>query len=143
MRSFFQFIVAALVVLGILVALRGYGFTAKTPAIFASEPLESVLEQADKDGKAVLVKFTAAWCGPCKVMDADVFGNAEHADAIAKLCRVKAVDIDEFKETARDYKINVIPTLVLIKDGVILARKDGGMNGPGLVKWLNNSLTSY
>lgn len=143
MRTVFQFIVVAVVVLGIMVALRGYGFSPKVPTIFIGEPLETVLEQADKDGTAVLVKFTAAWCGPCRVMDADVFSNPEHADAIARMCRVKAVNIDEFKETARAYQIEAIPTLVLIKDGIILARHDGGMNGPGLIKWLKNSLKSY
>ncbi len=62
----------------------------------------------------VLVDFWAAWCGPCKMI-APVLEELD-ADMSDKVKIVK-VDVDENQQTASEFGIMSIPTLLLMKDG--------------------------
>ena len=62
----------------------------------------------------VLVDFWAAWCGPCKMI-APVLEELD-ADMDDKVKIVK-VDVDENQQTASEYGIMSIPTLLFMKDG--------------------------
>jgi len=46
----------------------------------AKNTLASVLDRATEEGKIVFIDMYADWCLPCKVMDADVFGDQATAD---------------------------------------------------------------
>lgn len=67
-----------------------------------------------------LIKFSAAWCGPCKMLSKVMEG----ADLGIS---VKEVDIDEQFEVAATYQIRGVPTLVLLEDGKEVKRKTGMM----------------
>jgi thioredoxin 1 len=62
-----------------------------------------------------VLKFSASWCTPCKVMTATL-KDAEG---------VKEIDIDQNRELAIEYNIRSVPTLVFLKDGVEVERTKG------------------
>jgi thioredoxin 1 len=64
--------------------------------------------------KPVLVDFWATWCPPCKMVAPileEIAGENGEKITIAKL------DIDENPNTARDYQVMSIPTLILFQGG--------------------------
>ena len=61
----------------------------------------------------VLVDFFATWCGPCKMMAPIVDGIAEKRSDV-KVCKL---DVDEGRDTAIQFGIMSIPTLMVFKNG--------------------------
>jgi len=62
----------------------------------------------------VLVDFWAPWCGPCQMIGPVVAELAEELDGRVK---VGKVNVDEEPELAARYRVESIPTVVLIQDG--------------------------
>jgi thioredoxin 1 len=64
--------------------------------------------------KLVLVDFYATWCPPCKMLSPilEKISNSRVDFDIIK------VNIDENEDLAIKYRINVVPTMVVFKEGV-------------------------
>ncbi len=73
---------------------------------FASEVLNSELP--------VLVDFWAEWCGPCKMVSPIV---EELSNEYNGKVKVTKLDVDSNPQTATNYGIRGIPTLLMFKDG--------------------------
>lgn len=84
-------------------------------------------------GLPVLVDFWADWCGPCKMM-APVFHQV--AGELATQVRFAKVDTEAHPQVSMRHHIRGIPTLILFKDGVEIARTSGAMDASALKRWL-------
>jgi thioredoxin 1 len=95
-------------------------------ASFSSEVLSS--------NKPVLVDFWATWCGPCKMV-APVLEEiaAERAGRLT----VAKLDVDTNPETARDFQVVSIPTMILFKDGQPIKRIVGAKGKAALLRELS------
>ena len=90
-----------------------------------------------KSEKAVLLDFWAEWCGPCKMI-APLLDEA--ADQYEDKLTVAKLNIDENPNTPAKYQIRSIPTLMLFKDGEVLAQKLGAMPKKDLTDFLETNL---
>ena len=70
----------------------------------------------------VLVDLYADWCGPCKMLAPLVAELAEEYDGVV---RVGKLNVDEDPEIAIRYHVASIPTLLLFKDGEVIAKSVG------------------
>ena len=74
------------------------------------------------DCKPVLVDFSAEWCGPCKQIAPILEELAtEQSDKFV----IGKLDVDENVATATKFSVMSIPTLLLFKDGEVVARLVG------------------
>lgn len=83
----------------------------------------------------VLVDFFATWCGPCRMLGPVLEELAESNATDAKIIKV---DVDQLGEVAASFGIQVIPTLVLLKDGKEIKRQSGFMPKAHLINFINN-----
>ncbi len=74
-----------------------------------SEEFKSAIQ-----GDAVLVDFSATWCGPCKMLSPVLESMSSNYEG--KVDFVK-VDVDESMDVAQEYGIMAVPTVILFKKG--------------------------
>lgn len=91
-------------------------------AVFDSDFENKVLKASHE--KPVLVDFWADWCGPCKMLSPLVEQLAEENN---ELLQVVKMDVDANNETAGQFNIMSIPTLILFKDGAPVKQLVGYM----------------
>lgn len=103
--------------------------TAVTDQSFAKEVLQA--------STLVLVDFWAEWCGPCKMIAPTLEAIAQEFGGKIKVAKV---NVDENNATSAQYNIRGIPTLIIFKDGKVVATKTGALTKNQLADFINANL---
>ncbi len=85
----------------------------------------------------VLVAFTAGWSAGAVAMYPTLERLANEHPAALKVC---LLDIDENESTPYQYGMRGLPTLMLFRDGEVLATKIGQLASARLEQWVRSLL---
>jgi HEAT repeat protein len=108
-----------------------------SPTVHSS--LRAASEAAAADQSLVLLVFGAEWCGPCKMLKTRTLSSREFKEQGGAL-HVVEIDIDSDANTAREFGVEAVPTLVILTaDSKIVARRVGFMETADLLLWLKES----
>ena len=92
------------------------------------ELTESSFADTIKQSPIVFVDFWAQWCGPCRSF-APVYEKAALANTDIVFAKV---DTEAEQGLAGSFEISSIPTLMAIRDGVVLYSQAGALPQEGL-----------
>ena len=78
-----------------------------------------------------VIRFTASWCGPCKML-------AKNLESIKTDIPIEVIDIDENTDAAVDFGVRGVPTLVMLDGNTEMKRLVGMQPLKALEDWFND-----
>lgn len=102
-----------LVAIALLLSTAGAA-SAQAPGIQWGGDLEAAKSQAQSTGKLVLVHFWTPSCGPCRILDQQVFNQPTVAGPVQQNFVPVKLNANEFAATAQAFGITRVPTDVVI-----------------------------
>ena len=101
---------------------------------FTDQNFEKDVLQSDVP---VLIDFWATWCGPCKAIAPVI---EEIAAEYENRVKVGKVDVDQNQNTAMQFGVRSIPTLLLISNGKVANQIVGAVPKENITKILDEAL---
>ena len=98
---------------------------------------ENFEEEVNSSVVPVLVDYWAEWCGPCKMISPLV---EEMAEEYSNRLKVGKLDVDENQSSASKQNVMSIPTLLIFKEGEVVAQQIGAVNKTQLTQFIESNL---
>lgn len=106
-------------------------FFAQEGIKFENDTFQNILNKAKKENKLVFLDAFASWCGPCKLLERNVFPQKEVGEFYNKNFINSRFDMEkgEGRDIARKYGINSYPSLLFINgNGEVVFKGMGYMD---------------
>lgn len=87
----------------------------------------------------VLLDFWAVWCRPCQLLGASIDNLAQNYRG--KLL-VGKINVDDEPELTQRFRVSSIPSVYIVKDGVVVERMVGAMPYGELAKTVESYVNS-
>ena len=87
----------------------------------------------------VVVDLWAPWCGPCRMVSPALEQVARELAGQIKLVKV---DVDQSPRISQRFTVQAVPTLLIMRDGEVIARQAGAAPAPALRKWVQDALAA-
>ena len=75
-----------------------------------------------------ILRFTASWCGPCQ-------GLAMNLETASLNLPIEVIDIDIHNDSAQEYGVRSVPTLVMLDENTEIKRLIGSRTVNQLQEW--------
>lgn len=76
-----------------------------------------------------VIKFGAEWCGPCRMMKPTINTLSEKYNVEGSDVKITDVDVDKQPDEAKKWNVRNIPTMVFLRNGELIEKKVGVING--------------
>ncbi len=94
-------------------------------------------EEVTFSEELVLVDYWATWCGPCKMVGPIV---EEIASEYSGRLKVGKLDVDNNQASAAEQNVMSIPTLLIFKEGQVVAQQVGALSKTQLTEFIEAHL---
>ena len=91
----------------------------------------------EKSSVPVLVDLWAPWCGPCRMVSPEL---EQLATELAGSLKLVKVNVDKAPQISQRFEVQAVPTLLIIQDGKVLARRAGAAPVAALRMWVDDTL---
>ncbi|UFH33187.1 thioredoxin family protein [Chryseobacterium sp. C-71] len=117
------------IISGLFIFITIFGF-AQDEIQFQDLPFKDLVAKAKKENKLVFIDAYAAWCGPCKMMEKNVFTKKSVGDFYNKNFVNARIDMEkgEGREVAQKFGVRSYPTYLFLNgDGELVSQNYGYM----------------
>jgi thioredoxin 2 len=98
---------------------------------------DSFAEVVEQSPIPVLVDLWAPWCGPCRMVTPALEQVARDLAGRVKLAKV---NVDTAPRISGRFSVQAVPTLLLVRDGEVIARQAGAAPADVLRNWVTSNL---
>ncbi|KAJ3670148.1 hypothetical protein LUZ60_010472 [Juncus effusus] len=97
---------------------EGNGVESSVIAIHSKDRWDEQWQAHKNSNKLMVIDFSATWCGPCRFIEPTFKAlSTKFSEAV-----FLKIDVDELSEVSRMWKVEAMPTFVLIKGGQEVSR---------------------
>src|ERR1700733_1366431 len=93
-------------------------------------------EVADAASLPVVVDLWAPWCGPCRMVSPAL---EEVAATLAGRVKLVKVNVDSSPQTQQRFGVRAVPTLIVLRQGQVAARRSGAAPAADLRAWVESA----
>lgn len=92
---------------------------------------------AEQSPIPALVDMWATWCAPCRAVSPALEQVARELAGRVKLVKV---DVDKAPRLSQRFQIQAVPTLMIVRDGQVVARQAGAVPPAQLRRWVEQAI---